>query len=184
MDLTPEEQQQLILELNPHLAKGVSVDANWTRLQLERAKPKPRFDTTHTVQTQTPTVLEFESHNSFTYRRNDGAHWHTELRNLDNTRGFAPEQAQFVDSFNTLLSVQQLESFKWHTPITPQGDYDTRYQLAKRNNTWYCLIDLKLYKASTRRLREDRGYTEIQFSTRNTPIATLEQCEELLDILL
>ena len=184
MDLTPEEQQQLILELNPHLAKGREWDANWQQLKREQEQPKPSVDWSRTVKTQTPQVFDFETHCAFNYRRSDGAHWHTELRNLQQPPGFTEQQHRFVDSLNTLLALQHLEGFEWHTPVTEQGAYDNRYQLAKRKHTWYCLMGDILYKESTRRYREDRGYTEIRFSTRNTPTTTQQQLDLTLDELI
>jgi hypothetical protein len=170
----------LIRELNPSLQTGKDYDANWELLKRERV---PLIDFESTVKTQSPTLLEFERNYSFVYRRYDGAHWHTELREVDSVKGLTTAQRQLKDSIDTLLALTHSGiHLKWRTPIVKKtNQFDPRYQLLTDGNTWYCCINDCVYEQSNRRQRKDKGYTEITFSTRKTPVFTQTTVDLLLD---
>lgn len=184
-----EEQEwidRMIRELNPSLDTGVNTDANWNKLREEQQSSKPRYDMTKTVKSQTPVLLDFDSHQAFTYRRWDGAHWHTEMRNLQwGSTALQQEQAKFRDSFNTVMALTYKQKITWATPLTEKREYDPRYQLLCYNDKEYlCLINCVLYAQSTARHRQERGYTEISFNTRLEPVATQHTLELALDKLI
>ena len=179
--LTQEELDQLCAVPR----QGREYDANWEQLRNER---KPLIDLERTVKTQTPTLLEFDKHVSFTYRRWDGAHWHTELRNIDTKAppALATEQRTLKDSIDTVLAVtHSTQKLSWYTPIDAQGRYDPRYQLCKdANNKWYCCIDNSIYSCSNSRAKADRGYTQHTFSTREPAVFNQHTLDKLLGELL
>lgn len=180
--LDTEEVDKLIQELNPHLQTGIQLDTNWQKLKLER---KPRYDFDKTVKSQSPTVMLFENNQGFVYRRWDGAHWHTELRDIDEGTAFTASQRRLKDAIDTLQALTQNLNLKWITPLNKQSDsYDPRYQLVTQGDRWYCLIDNKLYEESNRRQQTGKTYTEITFSTRNKPIFDIDTINQLLDKLI
>lgn len=182
MDTWLDDKQidAIIQELNPHLQTGKGYDVNWENLKKERV---PVIDFERTIKTKSPTLLEFERNYSFVYRRYDGAHWHTELREIDSVKGLTCVQRQLKDSIDTLLAVTHSEiQLKWRTPIVKKtNQFDPRYQLLTDGITWYCCINDCVYEQSNRRLKQDRGYTEITFSTRNDPVFTQSTVDALLD---
>lgn len=172
-----EEEMQALCNIE---SKPLEIDVNWQQLKQSR---KPKFDFHKTVKTQSPTLMLFEKHNGFVYRRWDGAHWHTELRQLDRALGLTSTQRRLKDSIDTLLVLKHA-GFKltWQTPlIKDSGDFDPRYQLLTDGEIWYCCINDKIYSQSNQRVRQDKGYTEITFSTRCDPIFTQHSVEQLLD---
>lgn len=173
----------IIKQLNPHLNVGKQYDTNWELLKQE--KPL-HYDTEKTVKTQTPTLYVFEKNVGFSYRRHDGAHWHTELRELDPDKsGLTPAQHRLRDSINTLANITNSDlPLTWMTPYKKQGGFDPRYQILKTEDTWLCCINNKIYRASNCRTRKDKPLTEITFSTRNAPLFEQSQLDTLLDKLL
>lgn len=181
--LSQDELEQLTLELNPQLQLGTAKDVNWQRLQLEQSTPRPLYDTQRTVRTKSPTLLDFDTHQGFVYRRWDGAHWHTETRNLTAQTGYTTQQALLLDSLRTVLAVGDVDlDIEVYTPHKHE-QLDTQYQLIKLNTEWMCVIGDSVYAESTRRTRDTRGYVEIAFSTRNEPVFTQHSLDTALDNL-
>lgn len=183
--LDDQEVDQLIKQLNPDLV-GKEYDANWE--QLKRSHTTSRYDFDRTVKTKTPTLLDFESHYSFLYRRSDGAHWHTELRDIDtefHKQGLTSEQRRLKDNINTIFALKQFGSkCVWITPINKQNNcFDPTYQLLKIDDAWFCCIQEKIYAVSNTRTTT-RGYTEHTFSTKNNPLFTIESTEKILDRII
>lgn len=182
--LEQHEIDQLIEQLNPQQPQPtVTQDRNWQLLRQESHIRRDPFQ--QTVKTKTPSVLEFEKHSGFTYRRSDGAHWHTELRNLDPKKtAFTPQQHVLKDLLNTVFALTQSEhKIEWMTPLTKQDEFDPQYQLFKYNNEWYCLIDNCAYAASNSTVPRGKNYRQITFSTREQPVFTIEQLNKILDKL-
>jgi len=160
-------------------------DSNWNRLRLEQAQPRDRLREARTVQTKTPTLVDFGSHLGFTYRQSDGAQWHTQVRTLrPGVRVLTPPQAVLQDSLATLELYLGINTHaRWLTPLDPQGVADPTYQLIHTPEEWWCVIDCQIYAASTQRWRQQRGYTETTFSTKNQPVATLSTVTASLDTI-
>lgn len=177
--LTDEELNRLTQELNGINTKPKEYDSNWEKLKQERTNP---FDTC--VKTQTPTLYKFEKHNSFGYRRFDGAHWHREYRNLANPPGLTREQRQIKDNLDTILALLHKPSIKWHTPVTKQGDYDPRYQLLETTQGWLCLIGDCAYSVSNTKQGKQQSYTEHTFSTKQKPVFDFASLESELDFIM
>ena len=178
--LENSEIDQLIAQLNPQLQTGKQYDANWEQLKRER---KQKIDFDRTTKTQSPTLMDFDSHQGFVYRRYDGAHWHTELRNLDrDLTGLTPAQHTLKDLLDTLRVVTDLDvQTQWITPIKESKTFDPRYQLIHTGKEWWCVINDCVYAESRRRRRENRGYTEITFSTKLEPVFTQQSLNTALD---
>lgn len=178
--LDDSEVDALIQTLNPHLQTGKQYDSNWELLKRERA---PLIDFERTVKTKSPTLLKFEHNYSFIYRRHDGAHWHTELREVDNVKGLTSTQARLKDSIDSLLALTHSSiHLKWITPIDKRTkQFDPRYQLLTDGKIWYCCINDCVYEQSNCRYRADKGYAEITFSTNNPPVFTQSSLNKLLD---
>jgi hypothetical protein len=177
--LTQKDLDALTAQLNPSLQTGLGVDYNLQQLRSERSQI---LDFSTTVKTQTPTLLEFDKHWGFSYRRFDGASWHTELRDVYEDHALTSTQRQLKDAIDTLQVLAHTNlGLKWITPRNKNQQYDPRYQLLRQGNTWYCCIDLKIYQESTRRRRVDRGFTEITFSTKEKPVFDIETIDALLD---
>lgn len=185
--LDSEDFSKLIEELNPQLNTVRDYDANWANLRREVAtKPDPFA---RTVRTRTPALLEFEKNYSFVYRRYDGAHWHTELRDVDikyQKSALTSEQRRLRENLATILALKDCEYTPvWITPVDQRTDqYDPKYQLVRIHTLWYCWINGGLYEVSNTRKQPGKTYHEHTFSTRNKPVFTLESTESLLDKLL
>lgn len=177
--LRTQDIDTLIAQLNHTLPLPKDYDQNWEALKRERANPFLKC-----VRTQSPALMLFEKHQGFVYRRWDGAHWHTELRNLSEQTAFTPAQAQLRDSLQTVCAVGKLRlNLQWYTPVHERS-YDPRYQLIHTGTEWWCVIDNCVYAESTRRQPENRGYTEVRFSTRKSPVFTPAQLASALDALI
>lgn len=175
----------LIKQLNPELEKGRDYDNNWEMLKKEK---QPLFDLSRCVKASTPTLFVFENHFSFSYRRFDGAHWHTELRAVDieqRSNGLTSEQRLLKDAVDTLLALTNSDfKLKWITPINQNtNQFDPRYQLIKMNDEWLCVINGKAYLESSNRVRQGRNHAEITFSTREKPVFDLNTINDKLDQL-
>lgn len=186
--LDSNEINDLIKQLNPDLEQGKIYDANWQKLRREQQQ-KIFYPLDNCVKTQTPTLLDFETNYSFTYRRFDGAHWHTEIRDIDTKfrkQGLTPLQKQLKDNIDTIFALKNFERKpQWITPVDKKTDnYDPRYQMVKIGSVWLCCIDNCLYESSSRRERQDRGYYEIRFSTNRKPLFTKESTDKILDRIL
>lgn len=178
--------QQMIKELNPGIVSGSGrdYDANWEKLKRETHNPFGK-----TVKAQTPVLLEFEKNYAFTYRRYDGAHWHTELREVDTkykTQGLTETQKHLKENIDTIMVLKHFgERIQWITPtIKACGSFDPRYQLLRLGSSWMICVDDKIYETSNRRRQESRNYTEITFSTKQSPVFTLDSTEAILDRIL
>jgi hypothetical protein len=177
--------QQAIKELNPDLpmTKGRDYDANWENLR--REKPNP-FD--KTVKTKTPSLLEHPKNFSFVYRRYDGAHWHTELRDIDvefAPTGLTGNQKKLKENIDTIFAIKSVDAkLIWITPTNKSGDFDPRYQLVRLGNEWLCCINDALYECSNSRKQDYKEYVEHTFSTKNQPLFTLESTEAILDRII
>lgn len=159
-------------------------DSNWEKLKSERPNPFER-----TVKTQSPVLLEFENNYAFTYRRFDGAHWHTELREVDTKykkRGLTETQKRLKENIDTIMVLKDFgERIQWITPtIKACGSFDPRYQLLRLGESWMICIGDSIYDTSNRRRQESRNYTEITFSTKQKPVFTLESTEEILNRII
>lgn len=178
--LDETETDKIIRQLNPQLHKGKQYDTNWELLKQE--KPL-HYNTEKTVKTQTPRLYVFEKNVGFSYRRHDGAHWHTELRELDLDKcGLTQAQHRLRDSINTLANVTNSDiKLTWITPYLKSGAFDPRYQIIKTEDTWLCCIENKIYAASNRKERKDKAQIEITFSTTNKPVFEQSQLDTLLD---
>lgn len=188
MDWNSKEIQSMIEELNPELKhKPVIHDANWAALQREQGT-NIRYDMTRCVKTRSPTLLQHQNHYSFTYRRFDGAHWHTELCAVDLQQpkaGLTPSQYELRDNINTIMALKDIPRFQWLTPETQKTfAFDSRYQLLRYHNHWACCIDNAVYLESNRRQQKYKDYVEITFSTKNKPVFTIDSTKAILDKLL
>ena len=159
-------------------------DSNWENLKRERKMPFEK-----TVKTQTPTLLEFENNYAFTYRRFDGAHWHTELREIDTKYkkvGLTSTQRQLKENIDTIMVLKDFGGrIQWITPIIKAcGSFDPRYQLLRLGTDWMICIDNSIYETSNRRRQESRNYTEITFSTKKQPVFTIDSTEAILDRII
>lgn len=179
---------QMIAELNPDINfKTVKhYDANWAALQQET---KPKFDTSRCVKTKTPTLMQFEKHYGFVYRRFDGTSWHTELRQIDTenrVRGLTPSQRTLKDNIDTIFALTTVEhKLRWITPTNKTSkEYDPRYQLLQFGSSWMCCINDEIYEASNTRRPPNRNHQEITFSTRQQPLFTLASTNKMLDKLI
>ena len=181
--LDSKDFDKLIQELNPHVQTGKQYDVNWENLRREKSNP---FD--KTVKTKTPTLLKHENHYSFTYRRYDGAHWHTELCAVDTKMtkaGLTSNQARLRDNIDTITALQGGPKLVWITPETNKTfKFDSSYQLLRYEDCWLCCINDAIYAESNRRQQRDRNYIEITFSTRNAPVFTIEQTNSILDRII
>jgi len=182
--LDDNEMAQMIAELNPQLVKGKQYDANWENLRREKSNP---FD--NTVKTKTPKLLEHSKNYSFVYRRYDGAHWHTELREIDTEFkkvGLTPNQKRLKENIDTIFVLKHFEhKAVWITPIVKKTDaFDPIYQLVRIGLEWYCCIDDALYAISNSRTPNYKEYVEHTFSTREEPLFTLESTETILDRII
>jgi hypothetical protein len=190
MDEWQENEIQLLIDqLNPHLQTPTHIDHNWQKLKLEQTQQKVLYDLNKTVKTQTPVLLEFDKNYSFSYRRWDGAHWHTEYREIETEgrcQGLTTLQKQFKDSLDTLFAIGHANIKRtWITPLKrPEESFDPTYQLVKIDQEWFCLIDNALYAQSRRTKKSYKNYHEIGFSTRNPPVFTQEFIDKKLDQLL
>ncbi len=179
-----EEDFEVLTSSIPSQSKNY--DANWENLKRESRR---KIDFEKAVKTKSPTLLQFESHYSFVYRRYDGSSWHTELRDLDTRipkRGFTESQARLRENVNTLLALQHCDiQLQWFTPENKKTKHlDPRYQLIKGGDQWYCWINGAVYAESTRRHVDGRNYTEITFSTHNPFVFNLESTELKLNEFL
>jgi len=182
--MTPEEAMKELGLDQPQPAK--TYDANWTKLKQERT---PIYDMSRCVKTQTPTLLKHEKNYSFQYRRWDGAQWHTELREVDTKhkkQGLNETQKRLKENIDTIFVLGKYPHKPlWITPIEKKtNSFDPRYQLIRIDNVWYCVIDHNVYEQSNTREIQNRGYSEITFSTKKEPVFTLELTEALLDRLI
>jgi len=186
----PRDIDRMIAELNPDINfKTVKhYDANWAALQQE-TKSKFKFDTSRCVKTKTPTLMKFEKHYGFVYRRLDGASWHTELRQIDTENrviGLTPSQRTLKDNIDTIFALTTFEhKLRWITPTNKTTkEYDPCYQLLQFGSSWMCCINDEIYEASNTRSQTNRNYQEITFSTRQQPLFTLASTNQLLDKLI
>lgn len=188
MDFSDREMHEILKQLNPGYGdEPRSYDKNWAALQREQAE-RIQYDMNRCVRTASPTLLQHEKNYSFTYRRYDGAHWHTELCSVDLQQpkaGLTPSQYELRDNISTIMACTQHENFQWLTPETTKTfAFDSRYQLLRYGSAWYCCIDNAIYEESNRRQQKYKDYVEITFSTKNTPVFTIESTRATLDTLL
>lgn len=183
--LDSNEIETIIEQLNPQLQTGKAYDANWQLLKKENSQTE-HYLLSGALKTQTPTLMLFDKHQGFVYRRWDGAHWHTELRNIQRGKtAYSEQQSLLKDAWDTLLALTNTNiKTTWYTPYDKQGTFDPRYQLIECDQTWYCFINNSVYEESNRRVKQARGYTEITFSTKCKPVFDLEMINQALDRLI
>jgi hypothetical protein len=184
------EIDNMIAELNPDINfKTIKHhDSNWAALK-QAAAENHRFDTSRCIKTKSPTLMQFERHYGFVYRRFDGSSWHTELCQVDTenkSRGLTPNQRLLKDNIDTIFALKRVEhKLKWITPTNKTSkEYDPRYQLLQFGSSWMCCINDEIYEASNTRQPPNRTHKEITFSTRSAPLFTIENTNKILDIII
>lgn len=184
------EIAQMIEDLNPHKNfKTIQhTDANWSALEQEARNPLA-YDTNRCVKTKTPTLMQFDNHYGFVYRRFDGTSWHTQLCQLDTNNtptGLTALQRTLKDNIDTIFALTHAEhTLKWITPIDKKTKkFDTRYQLLQFGSSWMCCIDDAIYASSTQRRPPNRSHTEITFSTHAEPVFSVALTREILNRLI
>ncbi len=182
--LTPEEVMKELGLIQSQPPKNY--DNNLESLRQER---KLKYDLNKCVKTQTPILLKHENNYSFQYRRWDGAHWHTELRQVDTERisqGLTEKQKRLKENIDLIFSLKHFEfTPRWITPLEKgTNNFDPRYQLIRIGDIWCCVINNSVYESTNYRKQQYKNYIEISFSTKNEPLFTLESTEALLDKLI